>query len=134
MRSVIAVLWILASTALAAGRTFEQRWMAMVEALFVRDTFDETTARLGFAPTEAMTETMTESSAVEASAGGPDPLTTQRATNTGLRVRASRGKRATSGYRRCTGYSWCTTSCRLAAKGSRQAAWCASMKRGRGAG
>ena len=130
MRSLVAVLWIFASTAVAAGETFEQRWMAMVEALFVRDTFDETTARLGFAPTQAMTET----SAVEASAGDTEPLTTQRATNTGLRVRADRGKRAASGYRRCTGYSWCTTSCKLAAAGSRQAAWCTSMKRRSGAG
>ena len=129
MRSLAAVLWILASPAIAGAETFEQRWTAAVEALFVRDTFDETTARLGFAPVNAMTETST----AKATDGKADRLVTGSVKNTGLRVRARRGKVA-SGYRRCTGHSWCTTSCSRAAKGSRQAVWCASMKRSRGAG
>jgi hypothetical protein len=129
MRSLAAVLCVLACTASAGAETFEQRWTATVEALFVRDTFDETTARLGFAPVNAMTEAST----VKSSDAKADRLVTASIGNTGLRVRADRGNRA-SGYRRCTGYSWCTTSCSRAAKGSRQAAWCASMKRRSGAG
>jgi hypothetical protein len=136
MRSLVAVLWILASTNVAGGETFEQRWTATVEALFLRDSFDDTTGRLGFAPTAAMAETpqLRETPTVKAADEKADGSTTQSVRNAGLRSRARGRSRTAGGYRRCTGHSWCTTSCSKAAKGSRQAEWCASMKRGRGSG
>ena len=39
-RGLVAALLVVASTAVAGGETFEQRWMEMVESLFLRDTFD----------------------------------------------------------------------------------------------
>lgn len=126
LRGGIAAVWIFASTLPAGAETWLQRWVETQEALFVRETFDEVTAQLGFVPVQAGSEE------IKAEAYGTDTTTdvtasigtTRPGDNGGVRTSAKARRLPARGYQRCTGYSWCTTSCRRAAKGSRQALWC----------
>ena len=125
MRSGLAAVWILAATLPAGAEQWLQRWVETQEALFLRETFDELSAGLELPPVQAAADA---AQADEAEVAAADATASIGPVRTGAndRIRATAKPRSPGarGYQRCTGYSWCTTSCRKAAKGSRQAAWC----------